>query len=154
MGGPIVSGETIAGVVVEPRAVKTDSLGTLLHYWRADSPYFVRVGEVYCSAVNGGAVKAWKRHHQMTQRLIVPTGRVLFAVYDARPESASIGAVMEIESAREAYGLLIIPPMLWYGFKGLASGESIIINSPDLIHDPDEMDRLDSDADEIPYTWK
>jgi dTDP-4-dehydrorhamnose 3,5-epimerase len=154
MGGPIVSGETIAGVIVEPRAVKADSLGALFHYWRADSPYFARVGEVYCSAVNGGAVKAWKRHRRMTQRLIVPTGRVLFAVYDARPESASIGAVMEIESGRKAYGLLIIPPMLWYGFKGRASGESIIINSPDLIHDPDEIDRLDSHSEEIPYTWK
>ncbi len=45
MGGPIVSGETIAGVVVEPRAVKANSLGALLHYWRADSPYFAKVGE-------------------------------------------------------------------------------------------------------------
>jgi len=60
---------------------------------------------------------------------------------------------MEIESGRDAYGLVIIPPMLWYGFAGIASGESIIVNSPDLIHDPAEIERLDSDTKQIPYTW-
>jgi len=43
--------------------------------------------------------------------------------------------------------------MLWYGFAGMASGESIIVSSPDLIHDPAEIERLDSDTKKIPYTW-
>ena len=152
MGGPIVAGQSIAGVVVELRSIIADANGAILHGWRATGRS-APVAEVYCSVVRGGAIKAWKRHRQMTQRLIVPSGRVLFVIYDAREESATSGFVMEIESGRDAYGLVIIPPMLWYGFVGVASGESIIVNSPDLIHDPAEIERLDSDTQQIPYTW-
>ena len=152
MGGPIVAGQSIAGVVVEPRSIIADANGAVLHGWRVTGSS-APVAEVYCSVVRGGAIKAWKRHRQMTQRLLVPSGRVLFVIYDSRVESATSGSVMEIESGRDAYGLVIIPPMLWYGFAGMASGESIIVSSPDLIHDPAEIERLDSDTKKIPYTW-
>jgi dTDP-4-dehydrorhamnose 3,5-epimerase len=153
MGGPIVAGQSIAGVVVEPRSMIADANGAVLHGWRVTGSSGP-VAEVYCSAVRGGAIKAWKRHRQMTQRLLVPSGRVLFVIYDSRAESATSGSIMEIESGREAYGLVIIPPMLWYGFAGIASGESIIVNSPDLIHDLTEIERLDSRTEKIPYIWK
>jgi len=152
MGGPIVAGQNIAGVVIEPRSIIADANGAVLHGWRVTGSS-APVAEVYCSVVRGGAIKAWKRHRQMTQRLLVPSGRVLFVIYDSRAESATSSFVMEIESGRDAYGLVIIPPMLWYGFAGIASGESIIVNSPDLIHDPAEIERLDSDTKQIPYTW-
>src|SRR2546423_10943468 len=153
MGGPIVAGQSIAGVVVEPRSMIADRNGAVLHGWRVTGSS-APVAEVYCSVVRGGAVKAWKRHREMTQRLIVPSGRVLFVIYDSRSGSATQGSVMRIESGRDAYGLLIIPPMLWYGFAGMASGESIIVNSPDRVHDPTEIDRLDSHTDKIPYIWR
>jgi dTDP-4-dehydrorhamnose 3,5-epimerase len=152
MGGPIVGGQSIAGVMVEPRSIIADANGAVLHGWRVTGSS-APVAEVYCSVVRGGAIRAWKRHCQMTQRLLVPSGRVMFVIYDSRAESATSGSVMEIESGRDAYGLVIIPPMLWYGFAGMASGESIIVNSPDLIHDPIEIERLDSDTKQVPYTW-
>jgi dTDP-4-dehydrorhamnose 3,5-epimerase len=153
MDGPIVAGRSIVGVVVEARSIIADANGAVLHGWSVTGSS-APVAEVYCSVVRGGAIRAWKRHRQMTQRLLVPSGRVLFVIYDSRPESSTAGSVMEVESGREAYGLLIIPPMLWYGFAGIASGESIIVNSPDMVHDPDEIDRLGPCAEEIPYTWK
>src|SRR5690349_2294466 len=152
MGGPIVAGQSIADVVVEPRSMLADANGAVLRGWRATGSS-APVAEVYCSVVRGGAVKAWKRHRQMTQRLLVPSGRVLFVIYDSRVESATSDSVMEIESGRDAYGLVIIPPMLWYGFAGIAFGESIIVNSPNLIHDPTEIERLDSNTKQIPYAW-
>jgi len=152
MGGPIVAGQNIAGVVIEPRSMLADANGAVLHGWRVTGSS-APVAEVYCSVVRCGAIKAWKRHRRMTQRLLVPSGRVLFVIYDSRAESATSSFVMEIESGRDAYGLVVIPPLLWYGFAGIASGESIIVNSPDLIHDPAEIERLDSDTKQIPYTW-
>jgi len=153
MGGPIVAGQSIAGVMVEPRSIIADAKGAVLHGWRVTGTS-APVAEVYCSVVRGGAINAWKRHSQMTQRLLVPSGRVRFVIYDSRVESATSGSFMEIESGRDAYGLVIIPPMLWYGFAGIASGESIIVNSPDLIHDLAEIERLNSDTKQIPYRWK
>lgn len=154
MGGPIVRGTSLAGVIAESRDVKTGTDGDVLHYLRADSPHFTKFGEVYCSTVRGGAVKAWKRHHAMTQRLVVPSGRLIFAIYDTRPDSSTNGGVMEIEMGREAYGLLVLPPLLWYGFKGLGGGESIIVNCPDIAHDPSEVDRLEPHTAQIPYRWR
>ena len=153
MGAPIVAGQRIGDVTVEPRSIIADATGAVLHGWRVTGTS-APVAEVYCSVIRGGAIKAWKRHRQMTQRLLVPSGRVLIVIYDSRAESATSGSVMEIESGRDAYGLVIIPPLLWYGFAGIASGESIIVNSPDLIHDPTEIERLDSHTDKIPYDWK
>ena len=153
MGGPIVRGAIVAGVIVESRDVKGDANGAVLHHLRADSPHFTKFGEVYCSTVREGAVKAWKRHRLMTQRLVIPVGRVFFVLYDNRPDSSTRGRVMEVETGRDAYGLLVLPPLIWYGFKGLAPGESVIVNCPDIVHDPAEVDRLDSRTAEIPYAW-
>jgi dTDP-4-dehydrorhamnose 3,5-epimerase len=153
MGTPIVRGKPIADVVVESRDVKADLGGAVLHHLRVDSPHFTKFGEVYCSTAREGAIKAWKRHRLMTQRLVVPVGRVLFVVHDDRTDSSTQGEIMEIEIGREAYGLLILPPMVWYGFKNLVAGESLIVNCADLVHDPAEVDRLDARTSQIPYIW-
>src|SRR5436853_6427580 len=104
MGGPIVAGQSIAGVVVEPRSIIADANGAVLHGWRVTGSS-APVAEVYCSVVRGGASKAWKCHRQMTQRLLVPNGRVLFVIYDSRKESATSGSVMQIGSRRDACAL-------------------------------------------------
>ena len=43
--------------------------------------------------------------------------------------------------------------MVWYGFQGLATGDSLIANCASLPHDPAEVDRLPEQAATIPYVW-
>jgi len=131
-----------------------DERGAVMHMLRADSPFFTRFGEVYFSEVRSGSVKAWKRHKQMTQRLAVPVGRVLFAVFDNR-EASLQPQVTEYELGRpDAYRLLVIPPMIWYGFQGISKEAAIIANCPDLPHDPDEMDRSDVFPGQGDFVWR
>ena len=145
----------INGVSARPLRIIPREGGPVLHMLRADDPEFTAFGEVYCSEVEPGAIKAWKRHTLMTQHFIVPVGRILFALYDDRPDSPTRGEVQECVLGRpDAYGLLTIPPMLWYGFKGLAAHPSLIVNCADLAHQANESERADVTAPFIPYSWK
>ena len=132
----------IHGLVVEPLRIIEDERGAVLHMLRDDSPLFTRFGEIYFSEINPGAVKAWKRHRRMTQRLAVPVGRVRFVVYDDRAESPTRGRTARLEIGRpDAYALLVIPPGVWYGWQGIAPHPSMLANCADLRHDPTEAEQ-------------
>ena len=60
----------------------------------------------------------------------------------------------EIILGKESYGRLVIPPDVWYGFQSYTTTTSLIINTPDISHDPDEVKRLSLDQDQIPYKWE
>src|SRR5205814_6096541 len=111
-------------------------------------------GEVYCSTVNSGAVKAWKRHRRTTQQISVPIGSVRFVVYDDRSASSSQGDIQVIELGEYKYCLLEIPSLLWYGFQGLSEGASLIVNCIDSPYDDSEVERVDSLDPSIPYRWR
>lgn len=122
---------------------------------RRDAAGLTAFGEVYFSEVAPGAVKAWKLHRRMTQRLAVPVGRVRFALHDDRPGSTTRGRTEEVVLGRpDRYALLTLPPGVWYGFQGVGEGVALIANCADLPHDPAEVDRRDPAApDAPPFRW-
>lgn len=80
----------------------------------------------------------------MTQHLAIPVGRVKFVIADDRETSPSRGRVSEVVLGRpEAYHLLVLPPMLWYGFQALGPSAALVANCTDFPHDPDEVERAD-----------
>jgi dTDP-4-dehydrorhamnose 3,5-epimerase len=145
----------ISGVEWRPLRVFADDRGAVLHMVRADAPGFSGFGEVYFSELRPGVTKGWKLHLRMTQRLAVPVGRIRFVLFDARPDSPTTGRIMTCISGRpDRYGLLIIPPGIWYGFENLSEGPALLANCADLIHDPAESRILPLDTPEIPFDWK
>ena len=93
-------------------------------------------GEIYFSNINYKNIKAWKMHTKMTMNLIVPIGKVQFVVYDENKnllENFMIG--------EENYSRITVPPMIWFGFKGISSNTSYILNISNEIHDPLEVER-------------
>ena len=146
--------DAITGVTYRQLPIFETSGGPVLRMLREQDPEFTRFGEIYCSEVNSGAVKAWKRHLEMTQHFIVPVGRVLFVLYDARQESTTKNTLLELELGRpDNYGLLTLPPLVWYGFKGVSPKPSLIVNCTDMSHNPEESERLEMSDKSIPYTW-
>jgi dTDP-4-dehydrorhamnose 3,5-epimerase len=90
----------------------------------------------------------------MTQHLTVPSGSVRFVIHDDRPDSPTQGHTDIIEIGDEDnYCLLKIPPMLWYGFKGVAAIPSLIANCADMAHSPEECERAEMLDNCIPYSW-
>jgi dTDP-4-dehydrorhamnose 3,5-epimerase len=144
----------IDGVVVERLKIMKDDRGAVMRMIRKDSPVFNGFGELYFSTVNTGTVKAWKKHARMTQLFAVPVGSIRLVIFDDRAPSATNGQLWDIECGEDNYCLIKIPPLLWYGFKGLSASPSLIANCADIVHDPDEITRCPVDDPAIPYKWK
>ena len=144
----------INGVQIIPLRQILDERGKVMHMLRVDAPHFRGFGEIYFSAVHPGAVKAWHIHKRMTLSYAVPIGKIKLVLYDDRPDSPSKSRLQEVYLGPDNYNLVVIPPMIWNGFKGLGSELSLVANCANLAHDPEEIDRLDSAAPQIPYDWE
>ena len=143
----------IDGVIIKELKQIIDERGKVMHMLRVDSFLFTKFGEVYFSVVNPGSVKAWKRHLKMTQHFAVPVGRIRLVLYDSREKSPTYKKLEVLESGENNYCLIRIPPLLWYGFKGISLEPTLVANCTDLPHDSNETERLDVLDNTIPYSW-
>lgn len=105
-------------------------------------------GEAYFSEVEPGAVKAWKYHKEMTLNLIVPKGQVKF-VFCIREEA--FDKFEEIVIGKENYVRITVKPGIWFGFQGVHTETSLVMNIADILHRPEEVNRLS--LNEIKYNW-
>jgi dTDP-4-dehydrorhamnose 3,5-epimerase len=143
----------IDGVQVVPLRQIPDERGKVMHMLRRTDPHFREFGEVYFSVVFPGAIKGWHRHRRMTINYAVPAGRIKLVLYDDRPGSPTRGAVQELFIGQDNYCLVSVPPLIWNGFKGYGPSEALVCNCATIVHDPDEIERLDPFSPLIPYDW-
>ncbi len=124
-----VTNTEIEGVTLTKKMVFRDGKGAVLHMVKKSSPNFNDdFGEIYFSKVKKNIIKGWKIHHEYSQRIVVPYGKVRFVLIDHRETSPSYRSVTQCELSEESYSLLTIPPNLIYGFMGIAEGESLLAN--------------------------
>ena len=143
----------IQGVFIHPLRQIPDGRGRVMHMLRADDPHFERFGEIYFSVVYPGIVKGWHRHQKMTLNYAVVCGMIKMVLYDDRPGSPTRSEIQEIFVGDWNYCLVKVPPMVWNGFKGIASTPAIVANCATIPHDPLEVERLDPHKNNIPYNW-
>ena len=143
----------IGGVQIIPLRQIVDERGKVMHMLRADAPHFQGFGEVYFSAVHPGVVKAWHLHKKMVLNYAVPFGKIKLVLFDDRAASATRGQIEEIYLGPDNYNLVVIPPLVWNGFKGIGTETAIVANCASIPHAPDEIERLDPMSDRIRYDW-
>jgi len=115
--------------------------GDVFHAIKASAPGFAGFGEAYFSSVDGGAIKGWKRHREMTMNLIVPSGAVEFVLFDGEPGRAGeYRSVTLSPDSDESYQRLTVPPGLWMAFAGRGEGLNLVLNFASIEHRPDEAD--------------
>lgn len=131
---------------IHPLRQFPDERGSVLHMLRSSDAHFERFGEIYFSTIRKGAVKAWHVHHSKAVNLAVPVGEVRIVLWRA-------GLPCEHVLGRDNYVLLSVEPNVWYGFQGLAPGESLIANCATEPFDPTEGEDLSADTPAIPYRW-
>jgi len=149
----MIRSEPIEGLQVIPLRRIPDERGTIFHMLRATDPHFKRFGEIYFSTIYQGVVKGWHKHEVMALNYACIYGRVKVVVYDDREGSSTHGNLHEIFIGQDNYSLVIIPPMVWNGFKGMGHDFSIIANCSTHVHDPSRSVRLAPDDKLIPYDW-
>jgi dTDP-4-dehydrorhamnose 3,5-epimerase len=143
----------IDGVKVVPLRRIPDERGTVMHMLRSTDPHFTQFGEIYFSTVYKDVVKGWHRHQQMTLNYACVSGRIKLAMYDDRPASPTRGALAEVFLGPDEYALVIIPPGIWNGFKGMSEPHAIVANCATHPHHPAGSERLDPFNNQIPYDW-
>ncbi len=143
----------IQGVAIVPLRRIPDERGTILHMLRATDPHFQKFGEIYFSTVYNGVVKGWHRHRGITLNYACVHGRIKLVLYDDRPGSPTLGEIQEVFLGPDAYALVIIPPEVWNGFKGMSDPYAIVANCCTEPHDPARSTRLDPFKNMIPYDW-
>jgi dTDP-4-dehydrorhamnose 3,5-epimerase len=141
-----VGGINLTDILVTPLARIPTTGGDVLHAMRQHDAGFAGFGEAYFSWISEGAVKAWKRHQQMTMNVVVPAGQVRFVFW---LEGLDEFRVEEVGVDR--YVRLTVPPGIWFGFQGLRGPQSLVLNMASLPHDPNEVHRLA--MSEIEYGW-
>ena len=129
----------INGVTTTPLSIIDIKGGAVLHAIKMSDYGFSGFGEAYFSWVDEGAIKAWKRHKNMTLNLVVPVGEIKFVLFDDRELPNT--QFQEIIISKNNYCRLTVPPMIWMGFQGLSDGDSMLLNIADIEHDPNEVDR-------------
>jgi len=143
----------IEGVKVTPLRIIPGVSGDVLHALKKTETSFCGFGEAYFSTINKNAIKAWKRHREMTLNLIVPCGEIRFVLYDERTTSSTYREIFEVTLSLHNYQRLSVPPMIWMGFKGLGNSLNMLLNISDIPHDPNEIDRIDAYKNHISYNW-
>ena len=143
----------IGGVEILPLRQFPDERGKVMHMLRADAPHFRGFGEIYFSTVHPGVVKGWHLHKKMVLSYAVPIGNIKLVLFDDRAGSPTKGKIQEIFLGPDNYNLVIIPALIWNGFKGIGPGTALVANCASIPHDPEEIERLDPINSRIPYDW-
>jgi dTDP-4-dehydrorhamnose 3,5-epimerase len=127
--------------------IETDGGSVLKGLLKTDST-FNGFGEAYFSEVEPGAIKGWKYHKEMTLNLVVPKGQVkfVFCINDN-----GIDKFEEIVIGKEMYARITVKPGIWFGFQGVHTETSLVLNIADIVHRAAEVERLD--LNEINYNW-
>jgi dTDP-4-dehydrorhamnose 3,5-epimerase len=123
--------------------------GNVMHAMKGSSIGYKGFGEAYFSEIEKGAIKAWKRHKNMTLNLVVPIGEIRFVLFDDRKVSKN--QFQEVVISKGNYCRLTVPPMIWMGFQNLSNDSSMLLNIADMEHNPNEIDT--KSIEQIEFNW-
>ena len=129
-----------------------DERGTVMHMLRRTDPHFIEFGEIYFSTIYAGAVKGWHKHREMSLCYACVHGRIKLVIFDERDGSPTRGEINEFFLGPDDYALVIIPPDLWNGFKGMT--DAVVANCCTHPYDPSRSVRHDPFDSHIPYDWE
>lgn len=145
----------IEGVRSQRLAVVADERGRLMEMLRCDDEGFTKFGQVYLTTAYPGVVKAWHYHEQQTDHFICVRGMMKLVLYDDRDGSPTRGTINEFFLGEHNPLRVVIPPLVFHGFKCVSEHEALVVNVPTEPYDrrhPDEL-RVDAHDERIPYDW-
>jgi len=145
----------IEGVRTKRLKVIADERGFLMEMMRDDDEFFQKFGQVYLSVVYPGVVKGWHYHRRQTDHFVIVKGMAKVVLYDTREGSKTKAEINEFFMGEQNPILLVIPPLVLHGMKGIGTEPAYLVNTPSehYVHaDPDEF-RILPHSPDIPYDW-
>ena len=145
----------IEGVRTKRLKVIPDERGMLMEMLRDDDDIYQKFGQVYLSVVYPGVVKGWHFHKRQTDHFVFVKGMAKVVLVDTRESSPTKGEINEFFMGENNPILLVIPPFVLHGMKGIGTEPAYLVNTPTehyVYAEPDEF-RMDPHSPEIPYDW-
>jgi dTDP-4-dehydrorhamnose 3,5-epimerase len=139
----------IKDVLITPLSIIDTPGGNVLHGMKKSDSGFFGFSEAYFSCLEFNAIKAWKRHKEMTLNLIVPVGKIRFVLFDDREGVKK--QFQEVVISRDNYCRLTVPPKVWIGFQGKSNDGAMLLNIANMVHDFKEAERVS--IEKIKYNW-
>jgi dTDP-4-dehydrorhamnose 3,5-epimerase len=145
----------IEGVKIKKLKVIPDERGHLMEMLRDDDEFFQRFGQAYLSVVSPGVVKGWHYHKKQTDHFVFVKGMAKVVLYDGRETSKTRGEINEFFMGEQNPILLVIPPYVLHGMKGIGTEPAYLVNIPSEHYDYDTPDehRVAPHPGEVPYDW-
>lgn len=109
------------------------------------SKNFYGFKELYISNIKKNHIKAWKKHIKMTCNLFVISGKIKFVIMNDHKNFTDF-----IISEDENKFVTIFPNTI-FGFKGLGSNNSKLLNFSNCLHEDHESIKINKD--EFNYSW-
>lgn len=133
-----------------------DERGRLMEILRSDDELFTKFGQVYMTTTYPEVVKAWHYHKKQDDLITCVRGMIKLVLYDDRKGSPTKGEVNEFYMGDHQPMLVMVPKMVYHGWKCVSLEEAIIINTVTVPYNhkkPDEF-RIDPHVNDIPYKWE
>ena len=117
------------------------------------------IAQVNLTVTFPGQVRAWGIHQATIDRLFAASGSLCIVCYDGRQGSPTFGKINEFFLGGRNQGVIVIPPLVYHGWKNIGDDEAAIVSMPSCVYDHEQPDRWelawDSSAARslIPYQW-
>lgn len=141
----------IEGVQVIPLKQYPDYRGKVMKMVSNLDSYYQQFGEIYFSVVHPNVTKGWHKHKSMHLNYVCILGKVQLVLYDTRERSSTYDELMEIYLSPEDYKLVHVPPLVYNGFRGLGTTDSIVANLATIPYTDKEIERYP--LSHIEYDW-
>jgi dTDP-4-dehydrorhamnose 3,5-epimerase len=135
----------LSDIEVTEATIVPNEFGDIVKILKCDEQKQEKISEVYCSWAIPNKIKAWKMQGFQTMNLFVLKGNIRFVFIDDKDK------VLKIDLSFDSNKLLTVPPGIWYGFMCISSDNGLILNSTDLVHNPDAVKRRAADFFPISY---
>src|SRR5256885_14475089 len=94
-------------------------------------------------------------HRRQTDHFVFVKGMAKVVLYDNREASKTRGEINEFFMGEQNPILLVIPPFVLHGMKGVGTEPAYLVNTPSehyVYDEPDEF-RVPPHTPEVPYDW-
>lgn len=124
----------IDGVIIKNLQKFEDSRGWLAEIWRDDeSDYKPVMG--YVSVTHPGMVRGPHEHQEQSDCFIfLGPGDFELHLWDRRAGSATEGEYLKMSVGEKKPSLVIVPPGVVHGYKGIGDKDAFSINLPDKLY--------------------
>ena len=120
--------------------------GKIVKFFESNKKKFKEPKEVYFSFIKYNKIKGWKLHLKQSTLISVIFGKIKIVFFDK-----NFNLIEEFIITSKYPSYILIPPNVWYSFKGLNKSQSIICSLIDMPHNNKEQKNLG--LNKIKYKW-